>query len=257
MRNPKSILLILVLFSCRSVMAYSDGFGPYREGEEPPAFPYQIMEDVSPEHKGEEPIVNQFKSKDGFVIHCGQLEATTQDSEFEITLNGPDGKVLGHFSDSSFPFWGLTAIEGDFNQDKKSDFAVYLGNGGNGLAAERGTWVFFLSSEKGYSAVELGTDSIGINDLVQLGKDGCLRIIHTALIDAPEGVKVPPMTELYFRLYRLLKVSGSTIVEDKTSEPRFPKIVASPKWAEQQNHKETKLLTPKQKKEMIKNSKIF
>jgi hypothetical protein len=256
-----SCLGIWSFFSCAVAYAYWDGFGPYREGEEPNAFSCQQMEDVSPERKGKEPgeevIVYKFKSKDGYLVQFGPAESGADGLKNQITLTDSSGKVLGRLTDINTPFWGFTSKVGDFNNDGKPDFAVYVGNGSNGVGAEEGAWIFFLSCGKDYSVVELATDSIGMNDLVQLGKDGCLRIIHMDLIYAPESVHVPPGMQLYFRLYRLLKVSGSEIVEDNSSDPRFPKMVAYAKSAEQKNHKETKLLSTKEKKEIIKNSEIF
>ncbi len=250
--NPRILISLMILTWGLTIppaaRAYPDGFGPYHAGEEPKAFPYKVILDPG---WNKDHTSLDFKLDTGSTIHY-------EPESGKISFLGSQGQVLARVGDFDDPNWGSCVLEGDFNRDGKPDFAVMFCNGGNGLDAEMGQWIFFLSAPgpDSFKAVMVNTDSIGVNDVIDAGKDGSLRLIQTTLLNAPESVEVRPGEQLYFWLYRLLVITGTDLAPDDSSDNLFPKMVAYARWAEQQNHKETKLLTAVQKRDLIKANPI-
>jgi len=165
------LTLILVIWSSGSACAYVDGHPPYN------------FKDGPPKHLQAQALVgegkSESKSKDGRVY-----ARLTEEKLYEIDFILKDGDlVLAQMSpkirdpDSAFPY---SVYRADLNKDGLDDLIVFSNYRGCGLGALADkTEIFLKKKEGGYHKIYFDSLSAGLQDYVDLDKDGRYEVIIT------------------------------------------------------------------------------
>ena len=151
--------------------------------------------------------------------------------------------------------WGnpVEVFAADLNLDGEPDFIVTFSTRGCGLAAEGTTNLFLLSGKGRYEATALYSFDFGPEDLVRLKPDGPCYFIHNDLVRSQDETTKDGRGHSFW-VYRLYRFSGGNLVEANQDDARFPKWVW---YSFRDNHKETDLLTPEQKKRLLEKNRSF
>jgi hypothetical protein len=130
---------------------------------------------------------------------------------------------------------------------------MYLYNNDKYSSEDGFYWItlFAISTKNGYRWTSVDGFKISISSFIDLKSDGKCQIIIGKIITKHPKVNVYFPREINFYLFHLLVIGGDEPRIADELDPRFPKII-SYIWApDQENHKETKLLSPLEKKDLI------
>jgi hypothetical protein len=181
-----------------------------------------------------------------------RLIACCEEDGFHVELK-EGGKILfpkSRVSDFTFAA-GLHAFSADLNGDGTCDFLFHNYSGGSGLASGYCDVTFLLSDRGGYSHTTVTTLWPDPGNYLVLGGKPCF--IHTEFSSVE---KCKDGKEHGFWVYSILSVEGAALRLNNHLVPGFPKTVW---YTHKPNHRETTLLTERQKAELIKQaqSEIF
>jgi hypothetical protein len=172
-----------------------------------------------------------------------QLMVFSKDEVLEIELVNGSNTLFPRTSFSHFSFEaGISAESADLNGDGKRDFLTYSYSGGCGLAAGYCDIAFLLSGRDGYRLTTVTTLWPNPGNFLVLGGKPCF--IHTYFSGVEECKDGKSHN---FWTYNILVIDGATMRLGNSLVPGFPKTVF---YSFKPNHKETTLLTAKQKSEL-------
>lgn len=231
-------LLFAVALIGTGVSAVPLNNGPYAPAEQPPLVSLNPLTLVTTSDSEV-----RFSDRDGIQINISMTESDifteivneAGETVFSKALTGEPS--MGRFADA----WSA-----DLNQDGTRDFLMAYPSGGNGLNAGLSHIVILLSNGSGYNLTMTAT-WFDPEDLIVAG--GKPRLIHSTLFGQIDGCVDGKMHS--FWVYNLLGFSNGEVRIDNSGAEIFPKVVW---YSEAPNFRETDLLTPKQKAELIKRA---
>lgn len=145
----------------------------------------------------------------------------------------------------------------DLNQDRIPDFVLPFvrpraaDRGSDDPSGDRGSLLFILSGKERYRFTRVDDARFDEEGFLSILNDGAVQWVHTALIARHPARLKSKNGKGYFYLHRLYYVRGDRLVEVDGMDARFPKFVLYVPGTARKNHKETKLLTADQKKEIL------
>ncbi len=163
-----NITIAFLLFSASQVSAYFDNYPPYR------------FKTGAPRHIEAKLLVGfdktKYRSPNGKVIV--RLKESANDFEFLLK----DGKfILAHIKDDKPPL-PSSVYEADLDKNGTRDFIVFYNYRGSGFASQKDRVNIFLKKKDGaYQKISYDTFSAGIEDFVDLDRNGRCQIIITWL----------------------------------------------------------------------------
>lgn len=227
MRPLLTLITIILFFPATSVFAYFSNYPPYK------------FKEGSPKHIEAKLLVDsdkpRFKSRDGRIFV--KLKETA--ASFNFLLK--DGKlVLASLTDDSLPLPN-SVYQADLDANGAKDFIVFYNYRGNGLASQKDRVDIFLKNKGGsYQKVSFDTLSAGLEDFVDLDRDGKYEVIITGFY--------PGSKHNYFT-YDIYRLKGYRLVNADNRYSAFPKFI----WITyNKNDKDTAHLTEEEKLAHIK-----
>ena len=218
------IVLATFLIFCRSALAYRDDYPPYsfKEG----AYSQIQSKLLTGNTKGE------FRSDDGEKITVS-LKWANEDSHF---LLKKDGKVLMKAKDQA-EFFPESVYQVNLDKNGFNDFIVFSGVPyGSGLGSHFGCVDIFLKSKRGkYRHVHYKSFDGGIEDFVDMNKDGRPEIILMSFYEAKKGN--------YF-CYSIYEIKKWKLINADSKYKGFPKFI---RYTNKKNDKNATQLTAKEK----------
>jgi hypothetical protein len=130
---------------------------------------------------------------------------------------------------------------GLLNKDTAMDFVLLTNSGGCGRGGQRFFLLFMLSVGGKYQAYSLWTYNAGIEDFVDLNKDGHAEMIHTTFVPAEAGKDSKSHN---YWVFNLLRFTGAKAVPDDHLRSGFPYWII---YTFKKNHYPTNQLTNQQK----------
>lgn len=207
---------------CKNSFAYFDNYPPYSFKKGPPS------------HLEAKSLVDfdksRYKSRDGKIIARLKEKADS----FDFLLK--DGKLLlARIRDDSVPLPN-SVYHVDLDGNGLKDFIIFYNYRGNGLGAQKDRVEIYLKKKQGvYQKISYDTYSSGLEDFVDLDKDGKFRVIIT---DFYSGDK-----HNYFT-YNIYKFAGYKLVNADDAFKGFPKFI----WITyKKNDKDTAHLTQEER----------
>ena len=217
-----------------SLMAFSSICEAYMED-----YPPYLFKDGAPAHLKAEMILGQgqreYKSSDK------QFTGKVQEESFETyDLILKDGKVtIVDIKKGDLPVPNVV-YRGDVNGDGENDVIVLSSYRGNGLAANFDRVDIYLKGKKGkYHKVSYDTMSAGIEDFVDLNKDGNCEVIVTGFYGGKK--------HNYFT-YSIYAIKGDSPVNADARFAGYPKFI---QYTKKSNDKDTMHLTEKERKASV------
>lgn len=243
------LLLVVASFIPGTVGAYPPRYGPFETKQAPSSIPLSKCDLIRQSGKSEDGVAGVtclYRDK-----HHPQwsVQLTGTTNSWIIELLDAQGKdrlcgVVTNRLDSSF----VDVYSADLNQDRPPDFIVNVNSGGCGLAGEISEANFLVSSKNGYHATAFEMWDFGQQDLVVANQHHYL--VLTRFIGGEEE-KTRDHRDHNFWVYQLLRIDGDHFIPADAELPGFPKWVW---YSYQDNHRETTLLTPAQKKRLLKKA---
>lgn len=135
----------------------------------------------------------------------------------------------------------------DLNRDGKADFVVNIGSGGCGLAAAGSMTTFLLSEGMKYRATNFYSYHFGPEDLVTFKAKGPSYFIWNNVANAGEELNADDRRHNFW-VYQLFRIEGGRFVQASAEQAGFPKWIW---YSFKENHRETDLITPDQKKRYL------
>jgi len=229
-------LIACVILLQTVVQATPMGNGSYSPAERPPAVPLRKLEFTKQtEETGTYRIADVqtelrlfYKEDKGLsleLIRAGQIR-------FPKSLMCPSG-MLNYGS----------AYQADLNQDGQPDYVLAYETGGNGITPVY--VIFLLSVGEGY-VLTCTTSHFDETDFIFI--QGKPRMVHS---DLGQIKQCADRKEHSFWTYNLLGFEKGVVKIDNSGSTVFPKIVW---YTDAPNHKETTLLNPEQKAELIRRA---
>lgn len=213
------VILIQAFFYNSIASAYFENYPPYKFKDGPPA------------HLEAKPLLGTEEkySKDGITVILKD-----SDKGYHLSIKD-DKKVVLDRSSDEYPR-PQEVYRADLNGDGLQDFIVISWWGGAGLGSHEDQVELFLKKKDGsFTKIQYNALAAGLQDFVDLDKDGRYEVIMTGLYYGPG--------HNYFS-YKHYQIKDYRLVESKTLKG-FPKFV----WmTNKPNDKDTTHLTSKQKK---------
>lgn len=202
--RPMLILVLTFLFlSFHPTFAYFDNYPPYKFISGPP------------KHLEAKSLVDfdksKYKSKDGKIIT--RLKETADSFDFILK----DGKlVLASIREEKTPLPN-SVYQVDLDGNGKKDFIVFYNYRGSGLESQKDMVEIFLKRKEGvYRRISYDTFSAGLEDFVDLDRDGKYEVIVTGFY---HGVK-----HNYFT-YNIYKFKDNKLINADSQFKDYPKFV--------------------------------
>jgi hypothetical protein len=258
MKKITLMLFALVLTSHLMAQDFEGGdeFGPFRDDEKIEKVLLKQLDVISTAQTS----ANEQDQTLGFVADLlptfqVQILSTPSRAVFQMTL----GKKKAPLQFTLDNVGNFSVYSADLNGDGLPDYVIETVKGGddtNTVQDEEADGpqgiglVLLLSDHKSYKAYEIpGTDYLSWGFLkLKPGPD--TQFLHHAQIRKSPFPDKPGKLCL-FQLYQLLNIHGASVSLDTTDDPRFPKFVCRDLGTLRKNHKETKLLTPDDKKKLL------
>jgi hypothetical protein len=243
-------ILFLALYA-PVLMGYPPSHGPFEKREEP-----LLVRRTQCTAIGSE-CVNVFTNRllfgepgitNGPFVRIDDLGTASVRGGWRITVVDAAGLPVSTPIDNDMVGPPYSVFTADLNRDAKPDFMFTVRSMGQGLGSSISTTTLMLSSGPRYAVTNFNAYDFGPQDIVW--SDGPCYIIGSAL----EGADCKDGFHHNFWIYRLYQVEGDRLVETKGPDSRFPKIIM---FTIRENHRETTLLTPAQKKLLLTWSDLF
>jgi hypothetical protein len=124
---------------------------------------------------------NVLSCRSGRIVWQGALDFMVEDPNRSVTLEvNPQSLPIRL---DPLPMFLDSAFEGDWNADRRPDFAVKLAWGGNGIIGDMAVIVFALSSgDRGYTLRAINSLTFDRHALVV--RNGKPTVLHVALVSA-------------------------------------------------------------------------
>ena len=202
--KPFLALITIILFlPASSAFAYFSNYPPYK------------FKEGSPKHIEAKLLVDsdkpRFKSKDGKIFV--RLKETA--GSFNFLLK--DGKlVLARLTDDKVPLPN-SVYQVDLDANGVKDFIVFYNYRGSGLASQKDRVDIFLKNKGGsYQKISFDTLSAGLEDFVDLDRDGKYEVIVTGFYSGNK--------HNYFT-YDIYRLKGYRLVNADNRYSAFPKFI--------------------------------
>lgn len=207
---------------------YSNAF-PYFDKYPPFSF-----KEIQPAHLEVKPLVDfdklKYLSKDGKILVILKEDA----DNFNFLLK--DGSlVLAQIKENTPPL-PYSVYQVDLDNNGFKDFIIFNSYRGNGLGAMMDKVEIFLKKEDGaYSKISYDTLSAGLEDFIDLNRDGKYEVIITGLYGGSK--------HNYFT-YNIYRISDYELVNSDERFKGFPKFI----WfTYKENYKDTTHLTQEER----------
>lgn len=211
---------------------YSNAF-PYFD-----KYPPFLFKESSPAHLETKPLVDldkpRYLSKDGKISAVLKEDATDFDS-FNFILK--DGNLVLVQIKKDTPFYPYSVYQADLDQNGFKDFIIFYSYRENGFGAFRDRVEILLKKREGvYQKISYDTFSAGLEDFVDLNKDGRYEVIITSLYGGNK--------HNYFT-YNVYKISAYMLKNADNQFKGFPRFI----WfTYKENDKNTVHLTQDEKR---------
>jgi len=222
-----ALITVILFFPATCALAYFSNYPPYK------------FKENSPKHVEAKLLVDsdkpRFKSKDGKIF--ARLKETPAGFNFLLK----DGKiVLARLTDDKLPLPN-SVYQVDLDGNGTKDFIVFYNYRGSGLASQKDRADIFLKNKGGsYQKISFDTLSAGLEDFVDLDRDGKYEVIITGFYSGNK--------HNYFT-YDIYKLKGYRLVNADNRYSAFPKFI----WITyNKNDKDTVHLTSEEKLAHIK-----
>lgn len=224
-------ILFCLLYS--NVFAYFDNYPPYSFSKG--AFAHLDTKSLVDFDK------SKYKSKDGKIV--ARLKEKAESFDFFLK----DGKLfLARIKEDSLPLPN-SVYQADLDGNGLKDFIILYNYRGSGLASQKDRVELFLKEKQAtYQKISYDTYSSGLEDFVDLNKDGKYEVIITDFYSGSN--------HNYFT-YNIYKIIDYKLVNADAEFKGFPKFV----WiTHKRNDKDTVHLTNEEKLSLTekKNSSI-
>jgi hypothetical protein len=187
-------------------IVFAQGGGFLEDYHPHPQAPRLPMRECANSKPGESSSV--FTCKTAKVTWNGLLDFTASDPNRTVTLE--IGRQILPIKLEPMPIHLDRVLEGDWNDDRKMDYAIKLAWGGNGIIGDAGVIVFALSNSGGHKLTAIDSLTFDQNALVR--QNSKPRVLHVSLVSA-DGTDGRNHT--YF-VYTPLKVRGDSLVAGQT-----------------------------------------
>lgn len=165
-------LAIFVLFSTVDSWAYFDNYPPYKFKDALPLKHLEAKLLVGPDKI-------KYKSKDGSIY----VRLKEVSSGFNFILR--DGKTTLLALDEDTPPLPSAVYQADIDKNGEKDYIVFCNYRGTGIAAQKDKVIIFLRMQDGnFNKISYDTYSGGLEDFVDLDRDGIYEVIITGFYDA-------------------------------------------------------------------------
>jgi len=249
--NRSILVKVLLLSAGVSTYGYPEGYGPFEKEELPDKALMRECVLLSPsEQKERHSAVMSFAESLNLATPVVVLRRTGTEYSYRawsVTVNGNDGKPLSAATTNDSPSDFITVYTADLNQDGQPDFVVNIYWCGCGLNATGSTITFLLSSNGSYVGSSFWNYDFGPEDIVRFKPKGPCYYISNDFFWA-EGDETRDGRRHNFWVYQLYRFSGCQMIKADKENNRFPKWVW---YSFKDNHSETDLLTPDQKKRLL------
>lgn len=225
-RQILPVFTLLLAVQMSEVYAYPPEYPPYKFGEK--QFKSSNIAPVFDEQH------SQYKSNDGQIVISKTTGKTSGSDNFTLQ----DGKsVLLKIDGGGYPRAVYTV---DLDNNGLNDFIVFYNGGASTLIDS--VDIFLKKSNSAYEQIHYGeVVEAGIEDFIDLDKDGKYEIIITSLLEANKH------SYLYYDIYR---INDYKLVNSDLEFKGFPKFI----WYTQKtNDQDATHLTIKQKQDAIKD----
>lgn len=215
-------ILTFLFFSSHLAFAYFDNYPPYKFISGPPR------------HLEAKSLVDfdksKYKSKDGKIL--ARLKEIADSFDFILK----DGKlVLASIREEKMPLPN-SVYQVDLDGNGKKDFIVFYNYRGSGLESQKDMVEIFLKKKEGtYRRISYDTFSAGLEDFVDLDRDGKYEVIITGFY---RGDK-----HNYFT-YNIYKFKDNKLINVDAQFNNYPKFI----WITyRKNDKDTVHLTKEER----------
>ena len=240
-------MLLVLLLQASPAAAYLKAYAPFTPGKEPARVPLRecfLIRETIPDDDPTRPTLKVFAPTKN--VQTPLITMQRSESGWEITLTGKDGSpLLAHKDDKDRVNQVYTA---DFNGDGTPDFLINTWSAAAGLAAEGSNAIFLLSDGRKYKAHSFYTFDFTPEDLIRLKRRGPCYFIHTQLL-GNDGEKTRDGAHHNFWVYQLYRIDRTALTRTESDSRQFPMWIW---YSFKDNHRETDLLTPEQKKRLLK-----
>jgi len=216
------LITFFILLCCTSAFCYFDEYPPYR------------FKDDRPKYLTLDPLVSldkaEYKSKDGRVT--ARLKETSDTLDLIVQ---EEGKVLVKMNVKETPL-PYAVYQYDIDRNGLEDFIIFYNYRGCGLAASSDKVEIYLKQNNhSYQKISLDAMSSGLEDFVDLNKDGKYEVIVTGFYGGKD--------HNYFT-YNIYEFSGGKLVNADLKFKGFPKFIW---YTDKKNDKDTKHLSNKER----------
>jgi len=234
MKNKFAITLSILIQTI--AQAAPMGNGPYSPSERPPPVPLQKLE--FSKQSAESGFYRSVDTQDEIRIFYQEGRGLC----LELVRAGEIRFPKGLMCPSGMLEYGR-AYQADLNQDGQPDYVLEYATGGCGLTPVY--VIFLLSTGEGY-ALTCATSHFEESDFIFI--QGKPRMIHS---DLGQIEKCTDGKRHSFWIYNLLAFDKGEVKIDNSGAGIFPKVVW---YSNAPNYRETTLLTPEQKAELIRQA---
>lgn len=217
------LVLTFFCFFCNDAFSYFDKYPPF------------LFKDGSPVHLETKALVDfdkpRYESKDGKISVVLKEDADS----FDFILK--DGNLILMEIKTKITPLPYSLYQADLDHNGLKDFIIFNSYRGNGLGAMMDKVEIFLKKEDGaYSKISYDTLSAGIEDFVDLNRDGKYEVIITGLYGG---------TKHNYFTYNIYKISHYELVNSDSQFKGFPKFI----WfTYNENDKDTIHLTQEERR---------
>ena len=225
MRINGIVFVILIVTSyCNTGECYVERYPPYR------------FKDGQPRHLGLEPLVSMGGDKTEYKTNDGKIIVRLEETSDSLSLFVQDeGKVIAEMSEKVPPI-PYAVYRYDLDLNGLNDYLIFYNYRGCGLGVLNDKVEIYLKQDNhSYQKISYDTISSGLEDFVDVNKDGKYEVIITGFY---WGTK-----HNYFT-YNIYEIFNGKLVNADIKFKGFPKFI----WfTHKSNDKDTKHLTPEER----------
>ena len=252
-------LLSSVLFVPGALWAFPENHGPFEPGRAPKRFPIkECRSEVIRKADDKNPVqVEELTTGDAKFPEKIKLSWNRKTYVAVIEIMREGKTVAGPYTVRDARWGPSPNYWADLNNDGRTDFIFGFWPGGTGLAFSYYFLLFVISEKENYKRTKIFTAHADDNDFVDFEGDGVCEYVHTSFVFGYSEAAKDGKWHNYW-VYNILGIRDGSLYIANEKDKRFPKWVW---YTFKPNHKETTLITEKQKaklwKEHIKKQPIF